>query len=149
MKELEAPFNYALATSKKAFRFPLLLIAAYAFLVGCTTTDYFGKTYPPTQRVAVFFSAQDVSRPFEVMGVIHAQADELVSFQAMQRQLMTDAMQKGADAILIENVGKIETGITTVESRIKEKNARHSSTTFSSAQIETDRVVKAQLLKYR
>jgi hypothetical protein len=129
----------------------LLLFVVYAFLVGCTTTGDFGKTYPPTQRVAVYFSAQDVRRPYEVMGETHAQADELVIFQAMQRQLMTEAMQKGAEAILVQHVGKIETGITTVENRVKEKkNYRDSaSITFSSAQMETNRVVKAQLLKYR
>jgi hypothetical protein len=94
------------------------------FWGACTTTDYFGKTYPPTQGVDVFFSPQDVRRAYEVMGEIRAQADELMGLQAMQRQLMNEAMQKGADAISIEHVGQTETGFTTVENRIKERNSR-------------------------
>jgi hypothetical protein len=70
------------------------LFAFCALLVGCTTTDYLGKTYPPTQRVDVVFSRQDVKRSYEVMGEIRAQADEMVSLQSVQRQLMTEAMQK-------------------------------------------------------
>jgi hypothetical protein len=132
-------------------RLQLVLLAFCACLVGCTTTDYIGKTYSPTQRVDVFFSPQDIQRPFEVMGEIHAQADDIVSFQAMQQRLRTEAMQKGADAILIEHTGTIETGMTTVENKIKKKkkSGRSSSTTFSTTQFETNRVVNAKVLKYR
>lgn len=99
----------------------------------------------------MFFSPQDVRRPYEVMGEIHAQADELVSLEAMQRQLRNEAMQKGADAILIEHVGKTTTGFTTVENKIKEKDkSRESfSTAIATTQFETNRVVRAKLLKYR
>ncbi|MGA8658949.1 MAG: hypothetical protein WB586_22690 [Chthoniobacterales bacterium] len=134
-----------------AFQTWLVLFAFCLLLTDCTTTDYFGKTYPPTQRVDVFFSPQDVRRSYEVMGEIHAQADELVNLQAMQRQLVNEAMQKGADAILIEHVGKTETGFTTVEQKNKEKkkSGQSSSSTVSTTQIETNRVVTAKLLKYR
>lgn len=134
-----------------AFHLRLLLFAFCSLLAGCTTTDYFGKTYPPTQRVDVFFSPHDVRRDYEVMGQIRAEADEFVSLQAMQQQLMNEAMQKGADAILIEHVGKTQTGITTVEQKTKEKkkSGNSSSTMISSTQIETNRVVIAKLLKYR
>ena len=134
-----------------AFHTWLVLFAFCLLLTDCATTDYFGKTYPPTQRVDVFFSPQDVRRSYEVMGEIHAQADELVSLQAMQRQLVNEAMQKGADAILIEHVGKTETGFTTVEQKNKEKkkSGQSSSATVSTTQIETNRVITAKLLKYR
>ena len=126
-------------------------IAFCAFLVGCTTTDYIGRTYPPTQRVDVFFSPQDVRRPYEVMGEIHAQADDIVSFQAMQQRLRAEAMQKGGDGVLIERTGTIKTGMTTVENKIKKKkeSGRCSSTTFSTTQFETNRVINAKVLKYR
>jgi hypothetical protein len=129
----------------------LILFAFCSFLAGCTTTDYFGKTYPPTQRVDVFFSAHDVRRDYEIMGQIRAEADEFVSLQAMQQQLMNEAMQKGADAILIEHVGKTQTGLTTVEHNTKEKkkSGDSSSTMISTTQIETNRLVIAKLLKYR
>jgi hypothetical protein len=147
----KASFCHELASPPTKFLLCFVLFALCALFAACTTTDYFGKTYPPTQRVDVFFSPQDVRRPYEVMGEIHAQADELVSLQAMQRQLRNEAMQKGADAILIEHVGKTETGFTTVENKIKEKkkSGETSSTAISTTQIETNRVVSAKLLKYR
>ncbi|MBV9491827.1 MAG: hypothetical protein JO069_19200 [Verrucomicrobia bacterium] len=128
-----------------------VLLAFCAFLAGCTTTDYFGKTYPPTQRVETFFSPQDVRRPYEVMGQLRAQADDVVSPGAIQQKMVTEAMQKGADAILIEHVGNVQTGFTTVENKTKEKkkSGRSSSTAISTTQIETNRVVTAKLLKYR
>src|SRR3981081_870129 len=146
-----ASFCHNPASPPTEFRFRFVLFVLCALLTACTTTDYFGRTYPPTQRVDVFFSPLDVRRPYEVMGEIHAQADELVSLQAMQRQLRNEAMQKGADAILIEHVGKTETGFTTLENKSKDKrkSGESSSTTISTTQIETNRVVRAKLLKYR
>ena len=131
-----------------------LLVIIFAIctpLVGCTTTDYMGKTYPPTQRVDVFFSPQDVRHTYEVIGEIRAQADDIVSFQSIQQQLMKEAMQRGGDAILIEHMGTTQTGFTTVENKTREKkkSGRSSSTTISNTQIETNRVVTAKVLKYR
>jgi L-asparaginase/Glu-tRNA(Gln) amidotransferase subunit D len=88
-------------------------LAIFAFMAGCTTTDYLGKTYPPTQHVDVFYSPQDVKRAYEVMGEIRAQGDDIVSYASMQQKLVQEAMQKGADALVIEQLGMTETGSTT------------------------------------
>ncbi len=66
--------------------FKVSLFMLTALMIGCTTTDYLGKMYPPTQHVNVFFSPQDVKRPYEVMGEIRADADDIVSYEAMQQQ---------------------------------------------------------------
>jgi coenzyme F420-reducing hydrogenase delta subunit len=101
--------------------------------------------------VDVFFRPEDVKRANEVMGEIRAQADEFVSLQSIRQQLVSEAMQKGADAILIEHVGTTETGFTTVENKSKEKKhgEESSSTTVSTTQIEQNRLITAKLLKYR
>jgi hypothetical protein len=141
--------------TRMAFKISLVIFAA--LVASCTTTDYLGKTYPPTQHVDVFFSTQDVQRPYEVMGEIRAEADDIVSYDTMQQKLMQEAMQKGADAILIEKLDTTETGYTTVENRTAEQ-ARHrerqrrnaaSSTAVSTTQIEKDHLITAKLLKYR
>ena len=124
-------------------------------MVSCTTTDYLGKTYPPTQHVDVFFSPQDVKRTYEVMGEIRAEGDDIVSYEAMQQKLMQEAMQKGADAILIAKLDTTETGYTTVENKTADKEKKKkqqrtsSSTTVSTTHIEKDRVITGKLLKYR
>ena len=136
-------------------RISLFMFAA--LMASCTTTDYLGKTYPPTQHVDVFYSPQDVQRPYEVMGEIRAEADDIVSYDTMQQKLMQEAMQKGADAILIEKLDTTETGYTTVENRTAERARRQerqrrntaSSTTVSTTQVEKDHLVTGKLLKYR
>ena len=51
------------------------------------------------------------------MGEISAEADDIVSYESMQQKLMQEAMQKGADATLIEKLDTTETGYTTVENK--------------------------------
>ena len=125
--------------------------AFLALLAGCTTTDYLGKTYAPTQHVDVFFSPQDVKRAYEVMGEIRAEGDDIVSYESMQQKLVQEAMQKGADALLIEKLDMTETGYTTVENKTREQHQRRtsSSTAVSTTSIEKDRLITAKLLKYR
>jgi hypothetical protein len=131
--------------------FHVVLFALAALMVGCTTTDYLGKTYPPTQHVDVFFSSQDVKRAYEVMGEIRAEADDIVSYESMQNKLVQEAMQKGADAILIEKLDMTETGSTTVENKTREQHNRRtsSSTAIATTHIEEDRLITGRLLKYR
>jgi hypothetical protein len=126
-------------------------LAFLALLAGCTTTDYLGKTYAPTQHVDVFFSPQDVKRAYEVMGEIRAEGDDIVSYESMQQKLVQEAMQKGADALLIEKLDMTETGDTTVENKTREQHKRRtsSSTAVSTTSIEKDRLITAKLLKYR
>jgi hypothetical protein len=129
----------------------VFFLAVFVLIAGCTTTDYLGKTYPPTQHVDVFFSPQDVKRAYEVMGGIRAEGDDIVSYESMQQKLVQEAMQKGADAILIEKLDMTETGYTTVENKTREQHKRRtsSSTAISTTSIEKDRIITAKLLKYR
>jgi hypothetical protein len=129
----------------------VVLFACFALMAGCTTTDYLGKTYPPTQHVDVFFSSQDVKHPYEVMGEMRAEADDIVSYESMQQKLVQEAMQKGAAAILIEKLDTTAIGYTTVENKTGERHRRSesSSTAISTTSIEQDRLITAKLLKYR
>jgi hypothetical protein len=142
---------YALEEYVIALHVLIVLFALSGLMVSCTTTDYLGKTYSPTQHVDVFFSPQDVKRAYEVMGEIRAEGDDIVSYEAMQQKLEQEAMQKGADAILIEKLDMTETGYTTVENKTKEQQKRRtsSSTATSTTYIEKDRLITGKLLKYR
>jgi hypothetical protein len=137
--------------SAMAVPLQVFLFAFFALLTGCTTTDYLGKTYPPTQHVDVFYSPHDVTRTYEVMGEIRAEGDDVVSYESMQHRLVQEAMQKGADAILIEKLDTIETSSTTVENKTRDQHQHRasSSTAISTTIIEKDRLITAKLLKYR
>jgi hypothetical protein len=69
----------------------------------------------------------------------------------MQQKLVREAMQKGADVILIEKLDTTATGYTTVENKSGERHRRgeSSSTATATTNLEEDRLITAKLLKYR
>ena len=69
----------------------------------------------------VFFSPQYVKRPYEVVGEIRAEGGDIVSYESMQQKLVQEAMQKGADVIMIEKLDMTETGYTTVGHKTGER----------------------------
>ena len=88
----------------------IIFLIAFAIASGCTTTDYVGKTYSKTDRVEIYFNKDEIKRPYEVMGQIKAEAPEALKFEDMEQKLVEDAMEKGADAILIEELKTVEVG---------------------------------------
>lgn len=78
--------------------------ALAALLIGCVNTDYVGESYPPTTQVDVYYAMEDVSRPHVVMGKITASAMDGWDSNAMVEELKSQAMAKGADAVVIMNV---------------------------------------------
>jgi hypothetical protein len=90
-----------------------------------------------------------VTQAYEVMGEIRAEGNDIVSYASMQHKLVQEAMQKGADAILIEKLDMTETGSTTVENKTRALHKRRtsSSTAISTTSIEKDRLITAKLLE--
>ena len=54
----------------------IIFLIALLIAVGCTTTDYVGKTYSKTDSVELYFNKDEINRPYEVMGQIKADAPE-------------------------------------------------------------------------
>ena len=96
---------------KSSFR--IFLIIAGVIVLSCTTTDYVGKKYSKTDRVEIFFNTNEIKREYEVMGQMKAEAPEAVKFEVMELQLVKDAMEKGANAILIGELKTVEIGSVT------------------------------------
>lgn len=88
----------------------------FIFMSGCATTDYVGTTYPPTSNVDVYFRDADVKRDFSVMGTAKTEGTEYLTFEAMEEQLVKDAMAKGADGIIVDGMDTITVGSTTTTS---------------------------------
>ncbi len=134
-----------------------------ALMVSCVSTDYVGKDYTPTTNVDVFFSEKDVKRPYEVMGIVTAEATEYQSSQQIEQELVKQAMAHGADALLIGEMQTVEVGTTTTSTghdsgdpeyyltedgklHEKKKHDDWSSSTFTTEQ--RDKILKAKMLKY-
>jgi hypothetical protein len=81
----------------------IIFLVAFSIFVGCTTTDYVGKTYSKTDRVEIYFNTDEIKRPYEVMGQIKAEAPEAVRFEDMEKKLVEDAMAREDSKIWKKN----------------------------------------------
>jgi len=91
---------------------------------------FIGKSYPATTHVDFFLKRSDIKVEHEVMGRISGIADEYDSFEDVKGEMESQAMDKGADALLIEGMEPTDTGST------------ETST-------ERGRIVAGVLIKYR
>lgn len=125
---------------------PLLLLAG-----ACAHVDYVGKSYTPTTKVEIFFAEEDVIEPYEIMGRVVATADEIVSAEKMQDQIMEKAQKKGADAVVITGLERYKSGETTSYTETTKERKRGVTTTSggSSTQSDSKKEVTALFLKYR
>jgi hypothetical protein len=147
---------------KSTIRFIFLI--AFSIAIGCTTTDYVGKTYSKTDHVEIYFNKEEIKRPYEVMGQIKAEAPEALKFEDMEQQLVKDAMEKGADAILIEELKTVEVGSVSSASgktygdphyyldknmKLRKKGGSNHYSQLTTTTIVKDHVIEAKLLKYK
>ena len=141
-----------------------IFLIALLISVGCTTTDYVGKTYPKTDRVEIFFNIDEIKHEYEVMGQIKAEAPEEIRFEDMEKKLVEDAMARGADAILIGELKTVEVGSVSSASgrtygdphyyidknmKLKKKGGSDHYSQISMTTIIKDHVIDAKLLKYK
>ncbi len=142
----------------------LLSLLILGMLTGCATTDYVGQTYPPTENVDIFFSTDDIPRQYTVMGTAKTEGTEYLTFEAIEQQLVKDAMARGADAIVIDGMETITVGSTTTTSGKSNDTPKYVVTqdgelknvggsghydAMSSTTDIRDKVLSARLIKYQ
>ncbi|MDP8263233.1 MAG: hypothetical protein P9M13_08020 [Candidatus Ancaeobacter aquaticus] len=127
------------------------LCAAVAFLsvvfmAGCATVEYVGQTYPRTQYVDYYFNQEDIPRDYIVMGKAIASG----SGSAIQDNLLAEAKMRGADAILIQQFGKIARGESTDWNSYQRKNKNvKSEHGRENTYVQEISRVEASFLKYK
>ena len=93
----------------------LLMVVLNLFLTACggddIDVDYLGDFYTPTSHVDVYFSEDDVTEGYLVMG--HAAADG-GDTEALQETLIEKARENGADGIIFEGFDRVKTGEQTI-----------------------------------
>ena len=89
----------------------VLILSMILFFSACggddIDVDYLGDFYTPTSHVDVYFSEDDVTEGYLVMG--HATADG-GDTEALQETLMEKARNSGADGIIFEGFDRVKTG---------------------------------------
>ena len=132
------------------FKYTVSLLALFVlFVAACAKIDYIGQSYPPTTRVDLYFSEQDIRQDYQVMGHVIAQANEGISVERLQKKLEARAREAGADGIVIHGFDRIQTGETTTyneETRRDEKKHSIAAITITSA--EEERQIRAMFIKY-
>ncbi len=135
----------------------ILFMLAIALVVasGCTKIDYVGEEFAPTAHVEQFFSANDVTRDYKVMGYIVASAPDMVSAEKMHKKLIEKAQKVGADAVIIEGLERYTSGSnssyteTSQEKTDKKGKTKTVTTGSSSTDNEEKKQIKATLIKYK
>lgn len=146
----------------------LLLVCAIITLcvfLSCAVTDYVGKIYSPTDHVDIFFSKNEIKRPFEIMGKIRAEGgDMLMTFEQMEQNLVKEAMSRGADGIVIESMEIVTVGSTsgtygqdigepkyyaTEDGRLHREGGHEQWVSSTHTTQVWDKVLTAELIKYR
>lgn len=119
----------------------VLILSMLLFITACgddIDVDYLGDSYTPTSHVDVYFSEEDVTEGYLVIG--HATADG-GDTEALQETLIEKARDNGADGIIFEGFDRVETGEQTIVNDIGDTSIVN---TYTTSALE----VKAIFIKY-
>ena len=119
----------------------VLILSILLFITACgddIDVDYLGDSYTPTSHVDVYFSEEDVTEGYLVIG--HATADG-GDTEALQETLIEKARDNGADGIIFEGFDRVETGEQTIVNDIGDTSIVN---TYTTSALE----VKAIFIKY-
>ena len=107
----------------------VLVLSMLLFVNACgddVDVDYLGDSYTPTSHVDVYFSEDDVTEGYLVIG--HATADR-GDTEALQETLIEKARENGADGIIFEGFDRVETGEQTIVNDIGDTSIVNTNTT--------------------
>ena len=111
---------------------------------------YYGRAYPTTNNVDIFFRESDVENANEIMGKMVYEVPAKKRSDKVQRKLMNRAQRKGADAIIFDDISLTNTGSTTGGAAAGAGFKRGFLGIFGSKTRYTKgQQVKATLLKYK
>ena len=119
----------------------VLMLSMLLFVTACgddIDVDYLGDSYTPTSHVDVYFSEEDVTEGYLVIG--HATTDG-GDTEALQETLIEKARDNGADGIIFEGFDRVETGEQTIVNDIGDTSIVN---TYTTSALE----VKAIFIKY-
>lgn len=89
----------------------LVLFVPLYFAAGCIGVKYYGKEYPETKYVRLYFDKSFVPKEkYEIMGEAYLTAPEGYTCREIDEKLISKGKRVGADAIMITSVKKVETG---------------------------------------
>ncbi len=93
----------------------VLILSMILFVSACggddIDVDYLGDAYPPTSHVDVYFSEDDVTEGYLVMGRVTIDGEDA---EALEEKVIEKARESGADGIIFEEFDRVKTGEQTI-----------------------------------
>ncbi len=84
-----------------------ILILVVFLISGCTTVHYAGQTLAPTMNVEMFFSVEEITEDYSVIGLaIGGNTWGSLDTNEIQEKLIKVARKRGADAVLITGISR-------------------------------------------
>jgi len=127
----------------------LAFCSSILFFSGCTTVDYVGDTYTPTDHVDMYFDTKDIQRPYRVMGQMTLDENEYSDTESMQADLKKEAMARGADAVLFTGLRRVQVGSVTQWQDMGKTKGKHPYTYgTATTQAQENKEMTGSLVKY-
>jgi hypothetical protein len=128
----------------------LIFISLLLFTSCGNRVIYYGRQYPKTNGVALYFRESEVEEPFEVMGKATMEVSVRRHSEKIQRKFVKKAEAKGADALLFDDIELTNTGSTTGGGAAAAAGRRGFLGVFGSkTKIDKGQLVKVSVLKYK
>ncbi len=129
----------------------LLLFSIIALSSCGNQIIYFGREYPETSQVDIYFRESDVAESNEIMGKLTYEVSAKKNSDAVQQKIIERAKKKGCDAIIFEDISLTTTGSATGSGGAATGNKRGGffGVFGSKTKYERGQQVKATLLKYK
>jgi hypothetical protein len=111
---------------------------------------YYGRTYPPTDTVEIYFRESDISEANEIMGKATYEVTARRNSDKVQNKIVARVKEKGADAILFDEIALTNTGSSTGGAAAGAGRRRGFLGIFGSKTKYTKgQMIKATLVKYK
>ena len=128
----------------------VLILFSIPALVSCNRVIYYGRAYPPTVNPALYFRESKVTEPFEEMGKATIEVSAKRRSEKIQNKFVRKAENKGADAILFDDISLTNTGTTSGGAAAGAEIKHGLFGIFGSkTKISRGQRIKVTLLKYK
>ncbi len=111
---------------------------------------YYGRTYSQTQNVDIYFRENDITEAYEIMGKATYEVTARRNSDKVQAKIVERVKEKGADAILFDEIALTNTGSSSGGAIAGAGRRRGFLGIFGSKTKYTKgQMIKATLVKYK
>ncbi len=131
---------------------PKLCLISLVFLAAACGNKivYYGRTYPATEKVDIYFRESDITEPNEIMGKATYEVSAKKNSDKIQNKIIERVKKKGADAILFDDISLTTTGTATGGAAAGAGKRRGFLGIFGSkTKYSKGQMIKATLVKYK